>query len=418
MGEMDRLRARYGDLIRLNVPFVAHFITHPDHVEKLLVASAKNCMDRGEDFRYFKPLMGESVLTMNGKPWVEARRRTMQLFGQSRLEKYTAIMARQAEILCERWRAQPAEGFVVDIASEMERLSFAVSAEVFLGLSSPREVDEVREAVRFNARIVGDRMHAPIKLPEWVPTPRQRKGKRLIEAVDRRIREIIIREREAGERKDSALSELVHSQLEMDQLRNDMVTFLVTGYETTGSMMTWTLYCLSRHEAIQRELGDALKGRAKAEELRGSDSLTHPKVQHALKEALRLYPPLLGFSRQLNVSESVGGYVIPGKTILNFMVYLTHRHPEFWPEAEKFIPSRFESPNVAKGHPWAWLPFGGGARVCAGARFAMTEGEIVMDRLLREFHFEFAGGEVIPRINITTMPHGPLLLRVKRKTAG
>jgi cytochrome P450 len=223
------------------------------------------------------------------------------------------------------------------------------------------------------------------------------------------------RRAEAGER-DDLLSALLQ-ELDGPALRDELVTFLLAGHETTANALVWSFHLLGRHPAVaarlRDETADALGGRAPT-----LDDL--PRLAYArmvLEEAMRLYPPVWVVDRNTIAEDVIGGCRIRRGTLVMLSQWVTHRHPDFWPEPERFDPERF-APDAAKARPrFAYFPFAGGPRACIGSQFAMVEATMLLAGLIGRFALRPAGdGPVELSPGITLRPRHGVPMRVTALT--
>jgi cytochrome P450 len=197
------------------------------------------------------------------------------------------------------------------------------------------------------------------------------------------------------------------------QLRDEVMTLLLAGHETTSTALSWTLYLLSKHaevrERLEAEVDAVLGDRTPSME----DLPDLPYANRVLQESMRLYPPAWGLARWCHEADEVGGYYLPPNSSVTLSPFLTHRHPDFWPEPERFDPERF-APEQEKGRPrFAYIPFGGGPRLCIGNQFAMTEAMIILVTIVQRYRLELMPGhEVGIDAQITIRPKGGLPMLV------
>jgi cytochrome P450 len=197
------------------------------------------------------------------------------------------------------------------------------------------------------------------------------------------------------------------------QLRDEVLTLLLAGHETTAAALTWTWYLLSQHPEVERrlhaELDTVLGGRLPTVE--HLDAL--PYTRMVIQEALRLYPPAFGFMRFAVASDEIGGYAIPANSLIFLSAYCTHRHPAFWEEPEVFDPERFTPERSADRPRFAYFPFGGGPRQCIGNAFAMMEAQPVLATVGQRFSLRLVPGHLVePQVLLTMRPRYGLPMMV------
>jgi cytochrome P450 len=198
------------------------------------------------------------------------------------------------------------------------------------------------------------------------------------------------------------------------ELRDQVLIFLLAGHETTATSLAFALHLLGRHpeeqvrarEEISRVLGDRTPEAADLDRL--------PYLTQVLKEAMRLYPAAPVIGRKAVAATEIGGHVVPAGADVILAPWVTHRHPAYWPDPDRFDPGRF-APEAEAGRPrYAWFPFGGGPRACIGQHFSMLESVIALAMILRAYEFEAVDTEVPVHTGITLRATGPARCRIRR----
>jgi cytochrome P450 len=285
------------------------------------------------------------------------------------------------------------------------------------------DADAVRESVSTLRDHVNYRMLHVLSFPERVPTPRNGRFRRALNRVDRIVYRMIDDRRSGRVHADDLLGMLLEARDEQgrgmcdEQLRDEVMTVFLAGHETTANALAWTLYLIARHPLVEERLRDevdrVLGGRTPAL----PDLAGLPYVKMVLEEGLRLYPPAWAFGRQAIAEDEIGGYRIEKGAGVLVSPWLTHRHPAFWDEPERFDPERF-SPERSAGRPrFAYLPFGGGPRQCIGNEFALLEGQLVLAMIVQSFNLQLAQGyraELEPVV--TLRPKGGLPMTVAARS--
>jgi cytochrome P450 len=257
----------------------------------------------------------------------------------------------------------------------------------------------------------------------YLPGQKNRRFWAAIKMLDEVVQKIVSERRQHNEDRGDLLSMLMLARDEetgemMDdkQLRDEVMTLLLAGHETTSNTLTWTWYLLSQHPEVEAkfhaELAAVLGGRVPMME--DLPKLTYTRM--ILDESLRLYPPVYALARGGIEADQVGGYDLPRRSIITMSPYLTHRHPEFWPEPEKFDPERFSPEEEAKRPRYAYVPFGGGPRQCIGNSFALTEAQLVLATVGQQYRLRLAPDyqmELEPLI--TLKPKGGLPMMLEKR---
>jgi cytochrome P450 len=197
------------------------------------------------------------------------------------------------------------------------------------------------------------------------------------------------------------------------QVRDEVMTLLFAGHETTSNLLAWTWYLLASHPEVEQrlraELDEVLGGRLPTVE----DLANLPYGYRVLEETLRLYPPAWSLARKALVDDDIGGYVLPASTIILMSPYVTHRHPAFWEEPERFDPDRFTPERVAVRSRYAYFPFGGGPRQCIGNTFALMEAHLILATVAQRYRLRLVPDHPVePQALLTLRPRDglPMLL--------
>jgi cytochrome P450 len=392
---LRELQQRFGDTYRWGVggPLLQLAALHPDGAERVLAQNHKNYR-KGIINAQFRVLDGEGLVTSEGEHWIRQRRMAGPAFHRPRLAAIGGVMADAAESTVERWRGAAREGRVVEVEPEMMRLALRVAGGALFGMDVGDEAGEIRRAVDVARDYLTFRFYLPF-YPTWLPTAANRRFFAAKKVLDDVVYGIIAERRRSGEDRGDLLSMFMLARDEESgegmsdlQLRDEVMTMLMAGHESTAVTMSWLLYLVARHPQVQERLRaeaeTALGGRTPAAE----DLAALPYHRMVVEETLRLYPPAWGLSRQAIEADEICGCAVPGGSYVLLCQYLTHRHPEFWDDPELFDPERF-APERAQGrHRFAYFPFGGGPRGCIGSGFALMEAQIVLAALVQHFRIE------------------------------
>jgi cytochrome P450 len=263
-------------------------------------------------------------------------------------------------------------------------------------------------------------------LPDFLVRPRGRRFTGAVATLDRIVNRIIAERRASGETRDDLLSMLLEARDEETgegmtdrQLRDELVTLFLAGHETTAIALTWTFHLLAQNPEAEAKLQievDAVLGERSAPAFEDLERL--PYARMVADEALRLYPPAYVFSRRAVGEDQLGPFRMPAGAHIVISPYALHRHPDYWPEPDAFRPERF-APDAPSDRPkHAYIPFGGGPRICIGNSFAMMEHAIVLGAVARRWRLEsIPGHEVRTEPRITLRPRGGLPMRAMRRQA-
>ena len=397
----------HGDLVYFKVARQhMYLVNHPDYVREILVNNQGNFL-KSRALQRSKLLLGEGLLTSEGQPHLRQRRLVQPSFHRERLAGYAAAMRDQAVRVRERWQA----GNTMDVSIEMAQLTLSIVAKTLFSADVEREAPEIGEAMTAALEmfrlLVMPFSEFLVKLP--LPSVRRfEKGRALLDST---IYRLIAERRASGRDTGDLLSMLLFAQDEEKdgggmtdkQVRDEALTLFLAGHETTANALTWSWYLLSQHPEVERrlhaEIDEVLQGRAP--ELDDVPRLHYAEM--VLAEALRLYPPAWAIGRMAKASFTLGGLEIPARSICILSPYLVQRDARWFPEPETFDPERW-TPQAREARPkFAYFPFGGGARVCIGERFAWMEGVIVLAAIAQRWRLRRASSEPVEPLPLITL---------------
>jgi cytochrome P450 len=424
LGLLLESRRDFGDVVRFRLgSMIIHLISHPDHIKQVLVTHQHHYNKDTRSSTKIAGITGEGLLTSNGDTWLRQRRLMQPVFNAQRLLAYTDLIVEATDRMLDRWQARAADGQPVDVASEMTRLTCTIITRILLGADLRADIDEVERSTTIVMEHTWRRLESIVDLPLWLPTP----GNLRFRSAKRRLDEIVYRliaERRSGDgaSKDDLLALLwkarddgsggsVGGGMNEEQLHNETITLLLAGHETTANALSWTWYLLSRHPQWRQQAHDEVVGHFGERAVTADNLPRLDLVTRVFQEAMRLYPPIWIMERHVLEADKIGGYHIPAGSSLEISPYVTHRHPEFWENPEAFDPERFTPQGNASRSPYAYLPFGGGQRLCIGSHLAMLEARVIVSRVLQRFRLELVPGWIVqPMPGITLrLRHGLLM---------
>lgn len=397
-------------------------VDHPDYIEYVLRTNNRNYL-KSKNYEPVKLVIGEGLIVSEGDFWRRQRRLAQPAFHRKRIADLASLMVDETEAMQERWASSShAQGEPFDVHQEMGHLTLRIVAKALFGADiDERTINKISKAQRFLNGYVDSRMGALPRLPHWTPTPANIHYRRALRDLDRVVYSLIDECQRADRDVGNLLSMLLGAQDEQTgeamsekQLRDEVMTLLIAGNETTAVALSWTWYLLAGHPEIEEklhgELDEELDGRMPTFE----DLPSLPYATMVLKEAMRLYPPAWIFSRRPIEDDEIGGYQVPAGTTILISPYVTHSNLRYWKEPEVFDPKRF-SPTRAQGRPgFCYLPFGGGPRKCIGDRFAMTEGVLILASVAQRYRLKPVVSHLVkPEPLVTLRPQEGILVTLE-----
>jgi cytochrome P450 len=418
LGFVDRLAREFGDVVLLRMgPVRLYVLFHPDHVRHVLQENHQNYV-KGPIIARTKVLIGDGLFTSEGSLWRRQRRLAQPAFHRARVAGFVETMVRATAERLARWDA--AAGGVLDVAAEMSDLTLTVVGRTLFGQDLADRAADAGRALRVALEFTAARTMSWLALPLAVPTPRHRAFRAALAALDALVFELIASRRDGAERGD-LLSMLVAARDEETgegmtprQLRDEVMTFFLAGHETTAVALAWTWSLLARHPEVEARLGAEVDAVLGDRPPTFADLPQLPLARMVVEEAMRLYPPVWGIGRQAIRADSIGGFPLPPGALVNLSPWVTHRHPDFWPEPERFDPDRFAPDRPDPRSRFAYFPFSRGPRQCIGETFALVEAQIVVAMVVQRFRLGLAAGHVAePEVHLTLRPRGGLPMTVR-----
>ena len=424
LGTYERAAARYGDVVRLDVgpPGLRrglYLVTHPDGVEQVLAGDPDSYSKNTPYYDEIAAYLGNGLLTSGGTHWRQQRRTVAPLFSHRRIASYVEVMADEAARLANRCGVAAAAGRSIDINAEMVDYTLRTVGRVLFGADVEDAVPVVRATFPVLNEHVRRRGVSPLRLPRPWPTPAQVRAARAQRALYRVVDDIIDRRSNASGSGRDLISLLLAARdpetgapMSQQDIRDQVLIFLLAGHETTSTALTFTMHLLGRHPdeqaSVHREIAEVLAGRSPhADDIA---RLTHTEM--AVKEAIRLYPPAYALGRLAEHDVAIAGERIPARSIILLSPWTTQRRPDLWPEPRRFNPARFEPPAEQTRPRYAYFPFAGGLRGCIGGHFAMTEAIVAIATLLARFSVASESPEIPLLTNITLRAAGPVWCRL------
>ena len=418
LGFLTDCARHYGDIASYRVVNVTSFLlNHPDHIKSVLVDNNRHFV-KGRVLRANRLLFGDGLATSEGGFWLRQRRLMQLAFHRKRIEGYGEVMVEYANRISARW----INGSTIDLHQEMNRLAQQIAAKTLFDADLDVETEEVGQAFKVCLEEFQARSRTAFLIPVAIPTPGNLRLTLAVRQLNRVIYRLI-RERRTNENdRGDLLSMLLTSRdeegnrLSDRQLRDEVMTILITGHEPVGVALTWIWYLLSRHPQVEArlfaELSAVLGGRAP----RVQDLEEMPHTEMVVKEALRLYPPVWGISRTAVEDCEIGGYLVRKGYSVAVSQWVMHRDPRFYEHPDEFEPERWTPEFMQRLPRFAYFPFGGGPRVCIGDAFALQELCLVLAALAPRFHLALVDREPVELLpSITLHPRNGLKVRVTRR---
>jgi cytochrome P450 len=396
-------------------------VCEPDIIGEVLVEKAENFERDDVTRRAFAPTIGRNSLFLaEGAEWRWQRRAVAPIFRHEALMSFVPVFTRIAERQAREWRAVPA-GKAVDAAAAMTRTTFDIIVETMLGGSAGLDAERYSEALKVSFETIPWHIvYAQFSLPEWLPYPHRRRAARARDFLQQEIRRTVEARRSASAAAPDLLDLLLKARdpesgrsMTDDEVVKNLITFITAGHETTSVALTWTLWLLAKDQATQERVAHEVAVVAGTRTIGAEEIDKLSFCRQVLQEAMRLFPPAPAVSRFAKTAVTLGGRPIAPGSRVHIPIYALHRNTRLWQSPNAFDPDRF-APELAKTYSrYAFLPFGGGPRICIGASFAMLEATAILATLVRAFRFHpVAGHKPKPVARVTLRPKGGMPLMV------
>ena len=406
-------------------------VNDPGLIKHVLVDNAANY--RMSDIRQLilRPILRDGLLTAEGPVWKRSRKAVAPVFTPRHAQGFAGQMLSQSEDYVRKYEEVGSEGKVFDIAVDMTELTFVILAETLFSGEIVTQgnsfADDVNQLLHRMGRV--DPMDL-LRAPSWVPRVTRIGGQKVLDKFRGIVRDTMnLRldkmRRDRASAPDDFLTLLLEKTgpdgLTMEEIEDNILTFIGAGHETTARALAWTLYCVANsphiREAMEAEIDGVLA--SSAEPVAWLDLM--PNVRAAFEEAMRLYPPAPSINRASIAddewtSPSGERVEIPAGITVLIMPWTLHRHALYWDKPRAFMPERFLPENRGKINRFQYLPFGAGPRVCIGATFALQEAVIALAVMMHRFRFDLTDEtNPWPVQKLTTQPQGGLPMRVTRR---
>lgn len=403
----------YGDLVCFRALWTSFMLIDAQHVEYVLQTNSQNYR-KGKNYREVKAATGNGLFVSEGDVWLRQRRLAQPAFHRQRIVSFARIMTDSTGAMLESWQPLAERNVTVDVGAEMLRLTLGIVGKALFSRDLSNEADTVSKSFEVIRKHTTNRVMSVIKFPANFPTPQNRRFRQALANADRIVYGLIAERRRAKGDFNDLLSHLMAARdeetgegLSDQELRDQALTIIGAGYETTTQALAWTWYLLAKHPEIENklraEISNTLGGRTPTfEDL--------PNLRYTLmvfQEAMRLYPPAWAISRAAIKPDEIGGYRIPANSEILLLPYITQRHPKYWEKPEEFFPEHFSPEKVAARPHFAYFPFGGGPRQCIGNNFALMEAQLIIAMVVQKYRLQLADErEIEPETSVTLRPRG------------
>ncbi len=418
---LETLRDAGGPVTRLSLapkwlmpPIVC--VTSPQGARDILGQTGAH-IEKTRVHHEMRHLLGPNLFDLTHEPWLPRRRALQPIFTKHHVREFGGHMAQAAEMVATGWR----DGAEVDLDAEGRRLTLRALGRSVLGLNLDEHSDAIAEPLRVAVEYVTDRALQPLRAPRWLPTPARRRA-RAASATLHRLADEILQACRADPTLDAPL---VHAliaatdpvtgrALSDDEIRDELIVFMLAGHDTTATTLSYAMWALGRHRDMQDKVA-AEVSQIGDRELTPEDVPRLGYTIQVLHETLRLCPPGAATSRIAMHDIEVDGYRVAAGTMVVVGIFAIHRDPALWDRPLTFDPERFNPENSKGRDRWQYLPFGAGPRSCIGDHFAMLEATLALATIVRRTEIRSTVDDFPMIVPFTTVAAAPIRARVNRR---
>jgi cytochrome P450 len=417
LGFAANVARKYGDFTYVRVGWVnLYFVNRPELIREVLSTKAKCFRKLGRQMRALRKIEGDGLVASDGETWARHRPVVQGSFHARHFRRYADVIVEYTRRRLEGW----VPGSTFDMAAEMNELALEIIAKLVFDVDVSGDAVRLRDAVHVFRNDMQREVSLPVVLPDWLPLPSKIRQRRAVRIVDDLIWQQIRERRTAGVEKNDILAQMlaaaaaVHpgSPISDAEIRDEAATLFVAGHDTTSAALAWFWYLLSRYpEAERRVLAevDSVLGD------RPATSEDVPRLRYlemVIRESMRLYP-VAGFlfGREAIEDVELAGCTLRRGSWVFIAPYIVHRDERLFPDPEVFDPERFAPGRIDEIPPYAFIPFGGGPRICIGNSLAMTQIALLTATVLQRFRVALDQEQPEMELEIVLRPKGALRMR-------
>jgi cytochrome P450 len=398
----------------------------PEGVQHVFVTNSRNYRKSPSNSATLTPLLGSGLFVSEGELWNRQRKVMSPAVGHSRMPDYARIVIEAGREALEAWTALGPAPFDVDVNDPFTLLTAEVISQIMFGYKLGPKGWTLYEAFKDYQATAG-RVHVAelVGLPDWLPRPGKRGGRKAVEKFDSVLLDIIKVGRSRGvEAPDDLLNMLLSFRDEQGQpmtpdlVRDEVASIFLAGHETTAITLSWAFYLLHRHPAVEARVHEEVDRVFGDREPVYGDMENLVYCRAVIDETLRLFPPVHVFSRQALEDDEVCGHKVPKGSFVTVASWVLHRHKLWWQDPQEFHPERFLPENADKIDRFAYIPFGTGPRVCLGKHLGLLEATMLFAMTARRFRLRLKpGASVEPLGRMTLRPRWGMPMIIERRPA-
>ncbi len=390
LGPLKIMAKHVGRFFQIPMPmFHPYVVFGPEANRKVLVTERQKVLWRNSD--PVTDILRRGVLIVDGEEHDRYRELMEPSLHPGKLSDYADMMSAQTDRVTSTWQ----NGQTIDMLVESRKIALLIIMNALFSVDAWDDLPRIWIPILKTIEFI-----SPGPWIFWRKIPRPGYRQHLHQLDDYLYR--IIRDRRAAPAQPDLLQHLMDAGLDDDRIRDQMLTMLIAGHDTSTALLAWIFVLLGQHPDVHAQLIHEIDTMEKS-----------PLLDQVIKESLRLYPPIHIGNRIVAEEMDFGENKIPSGERMFYSIYLTHRDPAIWENADQFCPERFA--HGRKTPPFAYIPFGGGPRSCIGAAFGQAEARIVLTRLFRTYTFEFTNHKIHPHMGATLEPRPGVFMKVYKR---
>jgi cytochrome P450 len=374
-------------------------------------------IDKTRIHHEMRQVLGPNLFDLTHGPWLPRRRALQPIFTKHRVRAFAGHMAQAAQTVADGW----IDGTAVDLDTECRKLTLRALGRSVLGLDLDDHSDVITEPLRVTTKYITDRGYRPLRAPRWLPTPGRRRARAASDELHRFADQILQACRTDPTLDAPLVQALIAANdpatgraLSDEEIRDELIVFMLAGHDTTATTLTYALWALGHHPNMQNTVRTEVLAIGERELTPGDVPALKYTVQ-VLHEALRLCPPGAATARMAIQDIEVDGYRVESGTMLVVGIYALHRDPALWDHPLVFDPDRFNSQNSDGRDRWQYLPFGAGPRSCIGDHFAMLEATLALATVVRRAEIRSIDPDFPMIVPFTTVAAKPVRAHVRSR---
>lgn len=421
---LGTLQKKYGDFVQLKAPFNQLYVAYDADMVKYILQENNKNYTKGDLFNAAKALVGNGLVASEGDFWRKQRRLIQPAFNKEKYVNIIKVIIEQTQILINEWDSKYAEGDIINISQEMNKLALKIVTQALFKTEIEKDIPTIKKSLNYVLRRIFKRFNNPLLYASWLPTLANYQEKQHIKKIERVIWDMMNHKKNSNLAPNDDILDMLLSVKDAEtgetmsdkQIRDELITLIIAGHETTANGMTFMWHTLSKKPEILQKINEEtepiLDEIIEHNNIDSFKKITY--VRQVIQETLRLYPPAAFIQRKNTEDDFFKEYHIPAGSNILLPIFVIHRMENYWQQSTEFIPERFNPEEIAKKPKFAYFPFGGGQRLCIGDQFALYEMMIVLMMVQHRFYFEVIEGEEEIELEVATVlkPKYDVFLRI------